>query len=223
LNSKYSKAYNKKVKKQMNNEYDEGEYSDLDSSDDEEENNICFGYTQEYADQMNNSTLEQTKPKSGFDQIHRTTTRMSSRTRKSTINSSRLNRHSSIKGIETTASREEVMEAIRKKLQREIDKKLTKRLLEVPTMALLSNEYGLPSMEIDNAEDLRNHIICHGCDTNLLLFVEELRRPSVRLETYHPLVIVDQTIPSEWEVIILYHILKLILMLIIIIIIMLVY
>ena len=217
MNSKYSKAYNKKVKKQMNNnQYDDGEYSDLDSSDDEEENNICFGYTQEYADQMNNSTLEQTKPKSGFDQIHRTTTRMSARTRKSTINSSRLSRHyssrdsrhSSIRGIENTASREEVMEAIRKKLQREIDKKLTKRHLEVPTMALLSNEYGLPSMEIDNAEDLRNHIICHGCDTNLLLFVEELRRPSVRLETYHPLVIVDETIPSEWEVIILYQILK---------------
>jgi hypothetical protein len=37
LNSKYSKAYNKKVKKQMNNEYDEGEYSDLDSSDDEDD------------------------------------------------------------------------------------------------------------------------------------------------------------------------------------------
>ena len=88
---------------------------------------------------------------------------------------------------------------MRKKLQREKDTKLSKRH-EVPTMALMSNEYGLPSAEIENAEDIRNHIICYGCDSNLILFVEELRRPSVRLETYHPLVIVDENVPSEWEV-----------------------
>ena len=126
---------------------------------------------------------------------------MSSRGRKSTIVSDKLRRRSSAKGLDTDYDREEVMEALRKKIQRELDKKLTKRLLEVPTMALLTNEYGLPSSEIENAEDLRNHIICHGCDSNLILFVEELRRPSVRLETYHPLVIVDEVEPLEWEVI----------------------
>lgn len=201
LSSKYTKAYNSRLRKKMKmNKDGDSDYSDPDSSDDDDdESNLSFGYTQEYADQLNEMSFEHSKPKSGFDQTHRTSTRLSSRRRNSTLSPTRTSkRGSSIRGLDSSVSREEVIEAMKKKLQREKDKKLARRH-EVPTMALLSNEYGLPSVEIENAEDIRNHIICHGCDSNLILFVEELRRPSVRLETYHPLVIVDENVPSEWE------------------------
>jgi hypothetical protein len=44
-----------------------------------------------------------------------------------------------------------------------------------------------------------NHVIVTGCDANLVMFVEELRRPSCRGDTYHPIVIVSDEQPSKWK------------------------
>ena len=46
-----------------------------------------------------------------------------------------------------------------------------------------------------------NHIIVFGNDSNLTMFISELRRPSVKGSSYHPLVIVCPTLPSKWEAI----------------------
>jgi voltage-gated potassium channel Kch len=48
---------------------------------------------------------------------------------------------------------------------------------------------------------VENHIIVFGNDSNLTMFISELRRPSVRGSSYHPLVIVCPTLPSKWDAI----------------------
>ena len=48
---------------------------------------------------------------------------------------------------------------------------------------------------------LRNHIIVFGNTDCLSIFIPELRRPAVRGETYHPLVIVSPTEPQGWKII----------------------
>jgi voltage-gated potassium channel Kch len=48
---------------------------------------------------------------------------------------------------------------------------------------------------------LDDHIIVFGNDSNLTMFVSELRRPAVRGSAYHPLVIVSPSVPSKWDAI----------------------
>lgn len=60
---------------------------------------------------------------------------------------------------------------------------------------------GLPSKEIFDLYDIKNHIIVFGNTTNLPMFIPELRRPTVRGDTYHPLVIVSPTEPERWQAI----------------------
>lgn len=206
--SNINKSINRKMKKNMNDVIDDDdEYSDFDDSEEEEnDRRYSIGYTNFYSSQLNETTFEDSKPKSGFDLISRQSARDS--IRKSTRSSSRLSGVQKRTGstlrnlteINGEISREELINAVRKKMRKKIDQKLSRRLTKnVPTKALLSEEYGLQSTEIENCEELRGHIICHGCESNLSIFIEELRRPSVHLDSYHPVVIVDQSIPSEWE------------------------
>jgi hypothetical protein len=210
FNSNVNKSMNKKLKKNMRNDriVEDDEYSDFEDNEDEIDRRYSIGYTNLYTSQLNDSTLDDSKPKSGFDRISRQSARAS--TRKSVRSSFRLSgisqKRSSSLSVRTLTefnseiSREELINAVKKKMQKKIDQKLSRRLTKnVPTQALLTEEYGLPSTEIENCEEIRGHIICHGCDNNLSIFVEELRRPSVRLDSYHPVVIVDQNIPSEWD------------------------
>jgi hypothetical protein len=53
---------------------------------------------------------------------------------------------------------------------------------------------------IDNVT-FKDHIIVSGKEDNLAMFVSELRRPSVRGSAYHPIVIVNPTLPSKWDTI----------------------
>lgn len=62
-------------------------------------------------------------------------------------------------------------------------------------------QFGKVSREIDDAYDLNSHIIVFGNDANIHMFISELRRPAVRGETYHPILIVATTKPSRWEAI----------------------
>jgi voltage-gated potassium channel Kch len=57
----------------------------------------------------------------------------------------------------------------------------------------------LNSREVTDLYDINNHIIVFGNTSNLPMFIPELRRPTVRGDTYHPLVIVSPTEPERWE------------------------
>lgn len=60
---------------------------------------------------------------------------------------------------------------------------------------------GLESKEVSDLFDINNHIIVFGNTTNLPMFIPELRRPSVRGDTYHPLVVVSPDEPEKWNAI----------------------
>lgn len=59
-------------------------------------------------------------------------------------------------------------------------------------------DFGHPSKVIDTVT-FKDHIIVSGNDSNLIMFISELRRPSVRGSTYHPILIVHPSIPTKWE------------------------
>ena len=61
--------------------------------------------------------------------------------------------------------------------------------------------FGKPSMIIKDATNLSRHIIVHGDDNNIIVFVEELRKPSIKGEIYHPIVIVSERTPKCWSLI----------------------
>jgi hypothetical protein len=64
--------------------------------------------------------------------------------------------------------------------------------------AELESQFGQPSTEVSSAAALKNHIIVFGNDANLHMFVSELRRPTVRGENYHPILIVSSQVPPRW-------------------------
>jgi len=71
--------------------------------------------------------------------------------------------------------------------------------VQAPIRAIITqNTFGLMSTELQNASNLSNHVIVHGCSNNFQMFVSELRRPAVKGDTYHPILIVDESIPSQW-------------------------
>lgn len=57
---------------------------------------------------------------------------------------------------------------------------------------------GCLSRELNNADSLRNHVIVYGCDNTVDMFISELRRPAVKGNTYHPILIVSANIPKTW-------------------------
>jgi voltage-gated potassium channel Kch len=59
----------------------------------------------------------------------------------------------------------------------------------------------LESKEVSDLFDINNHIIVFGNTNTLPMFIPELRRPTVRGDTYHPLVIVSPTEPERWTAI----------------------
>ena len=59
---------------------------------------------------------------------------------------------------------------------------------------------GHPSKVVETVT-FQDHIIVSGHDSNLIMFISELRRPSVRGSAYHPILIVNPTIPTKWDAI----------------------
>ena len=59
-------------------------------------------------------------------------------------------------------------------------------------------KFGKPSKIIEEVE-LENHIIVVGNESNFHLFLSELRRPAVKGNSYHPIVLLSMSIPSKWE------------------------
>jgi len=64
---------------------------------------------------------------------------------------------------------------------------------------MLPPKLGLPSAEIRDALDIKNHVIVGGCEENLQMFITELRRPVVVGALYHPVVIVSEETPKRWN------------------------
>ncbi len=62
-----------------------------------------------------------------------------------------------------------------------------------------SGKYGYKSRIMADAKNLTGHVIVYGCDSNLLMFISELRRPAVRGDTYHPILIISDNEPSKWD------------------------
>ena len=63
-----------------------------------------------------------------------------------------------------------------------------------------TDNFGKQSCEIDSADSLKNHIILFGPNpTDLLLFISELRRPTIRRLDYHPIVILGGEFPSNLD------------------------
>jgi len=58
---------------------------------------------------------------------------------------------------------------------------------------------GVPSSVLKDASHLQNHVIVCGCESNLHMFIGELRRPCVVGETYHPILIVHPERPPSWH------------------------
>ena len=58
---------------------------------------------------------------------------------------------------------------------------------------------GMPSSVIKDASHLQNHVIVCGCESNLHMFIGELRRPCVVGETYHPILVVQSERPVCWN------------------------
>ncbi len=59
-------------------------------------------------------------------------------------------------------------------------------------------KFGKPSKIID-VVDLEDHIIVVGNESNFHLFLSELRRPAVKGQSYHPIVLIAMSIPAKWE------------------------
>ena len=62
-----------------------------------------------------------------------------------------------------------------------------------------SGKFGYNSRIMTDAKNLTGHVIVYGCDANLLMFISELRRPAVRGDTYHPILIIADNQPSKWD------------------------
>lgn len=60
------------------------------------------------------------------------------------------------------------------------------------------NSYGRPSRIVKDAMNLSDHIIVHGGENQIVIFVEELRKPLINGDIYHPIVIVYDKIPRSW-------------------------
>ena len=58
---------------------------------------------------------------------------------------------------------------------------------------------GRPSKIIENASELENHVIIFGHDQYTNVFLSELRRPAVIGFSYHPILIVADEPPAQWE------------------------
>ena len=58
---------------------------------------------------------------------------------------------------------------------------------------------GRPSRVLEDASNLRNHIVVFGCDYYLTMFVSELRRPAVKGDSYHPIVVIGDIYPDSWN------------------------
>jgi len=72
--------------------------------------------------------------------------------------------------------------------------------VEDPIEKIMAN-FGVESQVVTDTVEVNDHIIVFGNDTNLPMFISELRRPAVKGSAYHPLVIVSPEIPSKWEAI----------------------
>lgn len=62
-----------------------------------------------------------------------------------------------------------------------------------------SGKSGYASRIMTDAKNLSGHVIVYGCDANLLMFISELRRPAVRGDTYHPILIISENTPTKWD------------------------
>lgn len=60
---------------------------------------------------------------------------------------------------------------------------------------------GRPSGVIENAQHLTNHVIIYGHNQYTNVFLSELRRPAVVGPSYHPIVIIADDPPQQWDVI----------------------
>ena len=58
---------------------------------------------------------------------------------------------------------------------------------------------GSPSAIIKDASQLSNHIVLISGENNLMMFVQELRRPAIVGESYHPVLVVHHERPSDWS------------------------
>jgi hypothetical protein len=63
--------------------------------------------------------------------------------------------------------------------------------------------YGRPAEMISDAGFLSNHIVIFGNVDISHIFIAELRRPTVRDEAYHPILLVDVEKPEKWDNIVL--------------------
>lgn len=61
------------------------------------------------------------------------------------------------------------------------------------------NSYGRPSRVVKDAMNLSDHIIVHGGENQIVIFIEELRKPLVNGDIYHPVVIVYDKVPRSWS------------------------
>jgi hypothetical protein len=59
--------------------------------------------------------------------------------------------------------------------------------------------FGIPSNEVSDASALRGHIIVIGCVENVLMFIQELRKPRQDHISYHSILIVDEFLPAKWD------------------------
>ena len=60
---------------------------------------------------------------------------------------------------------------------------------------------GRPSGVIETAQHLSNHVIIYGHNQYTNVFLSELRRPAVVGPSYHPIVIIADDPPQQWDVI----------------------
>ena len=60
---------------------------------------------------------------------------------------------------------------------------------------------GKPSCEIYNADELFDHIIITGNDSNYIIFINELRKENLFKALYRPILIVDTIKPTKWDLI----------------------
>jgi hypothetical protein len=59
--------------------------------------------------------------------------------------------------------------------------------------------FGQAAKIVKDVINLSDHIIVHGSDNQLIVFVEELRKPCVNTDIYHPIVMVCDKIPRCWQ------------------------
>lgn len=61
-----------------------------------------------------------------------------------------------------------------------------------------NHDYG-DSKELKDASNFKSHIILFGCTTNLIPFIEELRRPLMIGFAYHPVIVIGEELPDKWN------------------------